>query len=109
MTEPYETSWCLQRGIGTARVIVDLVGDHVNELPDPVCLAFAAQMLESLAAKQGVDDVQYQLWFVETKHHDRGVVVAKDEDEARRRWIEKFPGYEIDNMDTGTDALAAFI
>lgn len=95
MPEPKETSWCLQRGIGTARVIVDLVGDHVNELPDPICIAFAAQLLESLAAKEGVGDFKYRLWWVETISAHRGVVVAKDETEARDRWAKANPRYEI--------------
>ena len=108
MPEPHETSWCLQRGIGTARVIVDLVGDHVNELPDPICLGFAAQLLDSIAEEQGVEDVQHLLWWIETMHAHTGVVVAKTEDEARARWLEAHPVPAIRKI-TGGDGTVAFI
>ena len=111
MTDEQETGWRLERGIGEAHVTADLIGDHVNELPDAVCIEFGAQLLHTAALQQGLDDEPHRLWWIETTVGHRGVVVARNEEEARFDWAAAYPNQpdaEIREITDG-ESIAGFI
>ena len=107
-----DSRWSIEWGLGVARLEIHMVGDHLDELPDPVVIEHGAQLLHAVATEEGArsgnEIAEARLWWVTTSSAHQGVVIARDIDEAERRWLLVFPDTTIASI-TGPTLMAAYI